>query len=201
MVEVFANVGRTDCHRGFGCLFCVNRAPVIDGVGGTVHAAGRRTRGRRRQKVRKGVQYPFHPIPTFLRRKRRGMTPVEQVGGLIGAKGTQIGSGGLRSRVLIGWWRHGHRIGWAGHEGCGPERWIQEPVEGPSAKKGGIATRMGGVSPAIYGLHSDNALTDVLEDPMSTFAADVDTASYTNARRELQSGRLPNVAAVRVKNL
>jgi Ca-activated chloride channel family protein len=39
------------------------------------------------------------------------------------------------------------------------------------------------------------------EDPLSTFAADVDTASYTNVRRFLQGGQLPPTDAVRVEEL
>jgi len=37
--------------------------------------------------------------------------------------------------------------------------------------------------------------------PLSTFAADVDTASYTNVRRFLREGQLPPVDAVRVEEL
>lgn len=39
----------------------------------------------------------------------------------------------------------------------------------------------------------------VAEDPVSTFAADVDTGSYANLRRFLQQGRLPPEDAVRVE--
>ncbi|HET9371804.1 MAG TPA: von Willebrand factor type A domain-containing protein [Vicinamibacterales bacterium] len=39
------------------------------------------------------------------------------------------------------------------------------------------------------------------DDPLSTFAADVDTASYTNVRRFLNNGQLPPVDAVRVEEL
>ena len=38
-----------------------------------------------------------------------------------------------------------------------------------------------------------------LDDPLSTFGADVDTASFTNTRRFLQGGHLPPVDAVRVE--
>ncbi|MCA9675933.1 MAG: von Willebrand factor type A domain-containing protein [Kofleriaceae bacterium] len=44
-----------------------------------------------------------------------------------------------------------------------------------------------------------NAWTDTAKDHLSTFAADVDTASYTIARRKLDSGALPPTAAVRVE--
>ena len=39
------------------------------------------------------------------------------------------------------------------------------------------------------------------DDPLSTFAADVDTASYANVRRFLSKGELPPVDAVRVEEL
>ncbi|NVJ27433.1 von Willebrand factor type A domain-containing protein [Myxococcus sp. AM011] len=44
-----------------------------------------------------------------------------------------------------------------------------------------------------------NAFTETSKDPLSTFAADVDTASYTVARRYLQNGNLPPSSAVRVE--
>ncbi|MBN1207487.1 MAG: von Willebrand factor type A domain-containing protein [Myxococcaceae bacterium] len=47
--------------------------------------------------------------------------------------------------------------------------------------------------------HTPNAFTDAREDALSTFAVDVDTASYSLARRYLQQGNLPPPAAVRVE--
>ncbi|MCY1003501.1 von Willebrand factor type A domain-containing protein [Myxococcus sp. MISCRS1] len=44
-----------------------------------------------------------------------------------------------------------------------------------------------------------NAFTETAKDALSTFAADVDTASYTVARRYLQQGNLPPASAVRVE--
>jgi Ca-activated chloride channel family protein len=44
-----------------------------------------------------------------------------------------------------------------------------------------------------------NLFTDTVKDPLSTFAADVDTASYTVARRYLVQGALPPASAVRVE--
>jgi Ca-activated chloride channel family protein len=44
-----------------------------------------------------------------------------------------------------------------------------------------------------------NPWVDASKDHLSTFAADVDTASYTLARRKLTEGTLPVVAAVRVE--
>ncbi|TNE50329.1 MAG: DUF3520 domain-containing protein, partial [Deltaproteobacteria bacterium] len=44
-----------------------------------------------------------------------------------------------------------------------------------------------------------NPWTDPREDNLSTFAIDVDTASYTYARRQLQSGYLPSALSIRVE--
>jgi Ca-activated chloride channel family protein len=44
-----------------------------------------------------------------------------------------------------------------------------------------------------------NLFIDTVKDPLSTFAADVDTASYTVARRYLIQGTLPPASAVRVE--
>lgn len=50
-----------------------------------------------------------------------------------------------------------------------------------------------------YTDHGVNGFTMTAEDALSTFSIDVDTASYTIARRKLQGGSLPPIAAVRVE--
>jgi Ca-activated chloride channel family protein len=45
----------------------------------------------------------------------------------------------------------------------------------------------------------ENRFQDVTQYPMSTFSIDVDTASYANVRRMLNSGRLPPPGAVRIE--
>jgi Ca-activated chloride channel family protein len=50
-----------------------------------------------------------------------------------------------------------------------------------------------------YTNHGVNKFVDASEDAKSTFAIDVDTGSYTIARRKLQNGALPPKAAVRVE--
>ena len=47
----------------------------------------------------------------------------------------------------------------------------------------------------------ENAYLSPLSDPLSTFSIDVDTASYANVRRFLNSGSLPPPAAVRIEEL
>jgi len=47
----------------------------------------------------------------------------------------------------------------------------------------------------------DNAFASVADRPLSTFSIDVDTASYSNMRRFLQSGQLPPPGAVRIEEM
>ncbi len=48
---------------------------------------------------------------------------------------------------------------------------------------------------------TDNSFLDALEQPLSTFSIDVDTASYANMRRYLTQGSLPPTDAVRIEEL
>jgi len=48
---------------------------------------------------------------------------------------------------------------------------------------------------------AENSLKQVAEAPVSTFAIDADTASYTFVRRQLNQGRLPQKDAVRVEEM
>ncbi len=57
------------------------------------------------------------------------------------------------------------------------------------------------VSSEDYKDFGQNAWTDTAADHLSTFAADVDTASFTIMRRKLVAGELPPAAAVRVEEL
>ena len=52
-----------------------------------------------------------------------------------------------------------------------------------------------------YGKRDDNPIKQVVENPVSTFSIDVDTASYSNVRRLLNQGHLPPGDAVRVEEL
>jgi Ca-activated chloride channel family protein len=53
----------------------------------------------------------------------------------------------------------------------------------------------------LYAPIASNPFRLVSEHPLSTFAADVDTASYTNVRRFLSRGELPPPDAVRIEEL
>nr|WP_315494643.1 VWA domain-containing protein [uncultured Rhodoferax sp.] len=52
-----------------------------------------------------------------------------------------------------------------------------------------------------YEKFTDNPWTRVLEHPVSTFSADVDTGSYANVRRFINRGQSPSKDAVRVEEL
>ena len=52
-----------------------------------------------------------------------------------------------------------------------------------------------------YAKIEENAFRAVAREPLSTFALDVDNASYTNVRRFLQEGQLPPRDAVRVEEM
>jgi len=52
-----------------------------------------------------------------------------------------------------------------------------------------------------YANVEDNTIKRAAEQPVSTFSIDVDTGSYSNVRRMLREGRLPNRNAVRVEEL
>jgi Ca-activated chloride channel family protein len=52
-----------------------------------------------------------------------------------------------------------------------------------------------------YSLRQDNDYLRVADQPVSTFSADVDTASYSNVRRFLKQGQRPPADAVRIEEL
>ena len=50
-----------------------------------------------------------------------------------------------------------------------------------------------------YDYIAENAFLEAMSNPLSTFSIDVDTASYSNARRFINSSQLPPVDAVRIE--
>lgn len=67
------------------------------------------------------------------------------------------------------------------------------------AASGKLGTRIDQGGTEGFRDYGVNPWTDASKDRLSTFAADVDTASYTIARRKLTEGALPPKAAVRVE--
>jgi Ca-activated chloride channel family protein len=72
------------------------------------------------------------------------------------------------------------------------------PTDGmmPTRSENRAAAAGEGYSPIV-----ENAYKDPKKDPLSTFAVDVDTSSYSNVRRFLTQGMLPPKDAVRVEEL
>ncbi len=52
-----------------------------------------------------------------------------------------------------------------------------------------------------YSHISENSFKNVMKNPLSTFSADVDRASYSNVRRMLNDGNFPNPDAVRIEEM
>ena len=76
--------------------------------------------------------------------------------------------------------------------------WKGTGEEGDGSEEGppGVADDGPNVRP---NLRDDVPMVDPAEDARSTFAVDVDTASYTRARQQLRSGRLPSPDEVRIE--
>jgi Ca-activated chloride channel homolog len=91
-----------------------------------------------------------------------------------GVVATDKGTGAASGSAAVG--------GYAGSVAPMPTVAVADPQSGESYKD--------------YGT---NSWIDAAKDHLSTFAADVDTASYTIARRKLSEGSLPPAAAVRVE--
>lgn len=98
------------------------------------------------------------------------------MGGLLGARSEVTGSAGLgmRGTGSGGGATYGVKSGYAA-----------APVVAPNTE--------------LYTDHGTNRMTAAAEDHLSTFSIDVDTASYTIARRKLTEGALPPAASVRVE--
>ncbi|MBX7096597.1 MAG: VWA domain-containing protein [Myxococcaceae bacterium] len=108
-----------------------------------------------------------------------------------GAASNVFGPGGLGAGVGSGIGHGGGGLGAVGH-GAG----VAGPVvSGRMGLKGGDLRSPG----EDYGPASINGWVEASADHLSTFAADVDTASYTVARRKLLGGELPPPDSVRVE--
>lgn len=139
--------------------------------------------------------------------------------GLMGATGTQFGEtfgrGGGHADAAYGGGTRDGLFGAAGAErsaeplpaGLGGRGHKGEATVAQGAK----ADRQGTAAPAAptvpagsgdqYARHVETGFVDPAVQPLSTFAADVDTASYSNTRRYLREGTLPPAGAVRVEEM
>ena len=78
------------------------------------------------------------------------------------------------------------------------------PAAAPAfARTGGLAFRRQSAdfNTEAYDKIDEQRFKRVADDPLSTFSIDVDTASYSNVRRFLNSGTLPPADAVRIEEL
>ena len=96
--------------------------------------------------------------------------------------------------------------------GVPPEAKMQAMMDGYSAQTksamlegGSIASRIRAPSQSLdrenYRHYDDNPVKQVAEAPVSTFSIDVDTGSYANVRRMLNSGEMPRHDAVRIEEM
>jgi Ca-activated chloride channel family protein len=72
---------------------------------------------------------------------------------------------------------------------------------GSVAKERWRATSHSGFTTESYAYQNESAFVSPESAPYSTFAVDVDTASYANVRRFITSGQLPPAGAVRIEEL
>ena len=71
----------------------------------------------------------------------------------------------------------------------------------PKARRGGVAGVERASKAEAYAYRRESEFLAARENPLSTFAADVDTASYANVRRLIEAGRKPPVDAVRIEEM
>ena len=75
------------------------------------------------------------------------------------------------------------------------------PGFGGGGRGGQLSARAMQPETETYAAIDENKFRRPIDQPLSTFSIDVDTASYTNVRRFLNEGRLPPADAVRVEEL
>ena len=104
--------------------------------------------------------------------------------GSVGTRGFGLGAGGVGEKGLsVGSIGNIHGLGRGSGSGGGGRRALTPRK--PSSES--------------YQSHGVNGFIDPSKDRFSTFAVDVDTASYTIARRKLSQKKLPPAASVRVE--
>jgi len=127
-------------------------------------------------------------------------------GNLIGAKGEQIGAGGLGTRGSgLGGGGTAEGLGGLGTRGIGSGRIGYGTGGGNFGPAGpgprgftGTMVHTGALS-KDWTEYGHNTLVDPANDFLSTFSIDVDTGSYTQARRLIRSGTVPPAESVRTE--
>ncbi len=76
---------------------------------------------------------------------------------------------------------------------------IAKQMAGVSVVPANIRQTVESLNSEKYAHFADNGIQLVTQNPVSTFSIDVDTGSYSNARRMLNAGQLPRKDAVRVE--
>ncbi len=118
----------------------------------------------------------------------------------------------LRESAAGGGGRGGGRGGgggngsvYGGYIGGAPRQFAPPPIAyGPPrflTPGRGIRLPNGKPNTAEYDYYIENEFSATKSDPLSTFSADVDTASYSNVRRFLNEGHLPPPGSVRIEDL
>lgn len=93
--------------------------------------------------------------------------------------------------------------------GCSKKAVEAEPMtamQAPESAMAAVPTPLGQENAAIpefnteeYDLIRENTFKDTVQNPLSTFSIDVDTASYSNIRRYINMNRTPPKDAVRIE--
>lgn len=132
---------------------------------------------------------------SFVPSTELGRDAEDALGGLVGTEvGDAYGSGGFG---LVGSGSGGGGgVGQLGHLGLGVG-------SGAVRGLGRLSVRSHSAAPntEAYARVDENPFRSVQAAPLSTFAVDVDTASYSNLRRYLLQGQLPPIDAVRIEEL
>ena len=97
-------------------------------------------------------------------------------------------------------------VAMADEEVRGRMKRTQEQVLGRRAMRSEILKQQSAIAPATfnreaYDFIEENEFLSPLNQPLSTFSIDVDTASYANTRRFLNQGQRPPADAVRIEEL
>ncbi len=113
------------------------------------------------------------------------------------------GGGGATPNQNGSWDYFGDISGNGGFNPPQPERFYLSRNEDNNFATKLNYTRFAGRAPGTesYAPIPQKPLTDVSQEPLSTFSVDVDTASYANVRRFLTQGHLPPPDAVRVEEM